>query len=536
MAPPADQKSAPWLAKFFTCGLLRDDAKETFQKLVINLMEFKHPGVDPIVGTLSYEGAIVLFYEYPEGPSIETALAGLRPKAPQAIEFSRQLIEIDSVLQNSNMIHGNIYPRAIRIVDGKVRLGQLGVVGVLEILDVDLAKIDFGDKSYKSPQQLKNPKEPDFSWDRFATSTLCYRIASGEPVTTKAAGKGPLKKTNVNPIKALLGFSPGKKYFQSKAFHSDPAKQFASAEEIEKAFKKWPKIDLVSKLAALVVPLILLTLVIVLIARTLNKKDISESPTSTNGSQQVQNQPAILKIESDPSEANVYLSAGKLVTAEMSIKTYNVPPGSINITVSAPGYTTASETIKIEPGSGVSRKYMLRKQFFADDFDNNNNRWIVGNSGGVTASVESGIYKIQGEGIAGHAGKLAIDKFELSIALSIEQVNPGSEMGILFFYQDNDNYAQLMINSEKGCFLDRKIQGNLNPLGKMTGAECVGEAKFKINIKSQQDKLIVSVNDKKIVTSTGSSFGAKDTGDIAFKVFADGILKVESINLLELPK
>ena len=531
MPPTEEEKDAlPWVTKFFTCGLLRPGAEEDFQKTVVRLMEFKHPSVASIAGSLLYDGAVILLYEVPKGPLLESMMANIKPDSSQAQNMARQVMDVATAFQQSNLIHGNINPGSIKAIGSHLYLCDLGTVDVLELLDVEPEKIEAAYPGYKSPEQLNNPKEPDFSWDRYGAAALAYKLVTGEDVVEGADDKTVGDKVKRGELNSPGGLNLGKRIFFKKAFNTNISKRFASMENLDGWFSKWPKIDMAGKIATIAAPVLIAVLVLALLVPSLLKRAGGDDSGVTETVAPVIVETATLTFEGEPADAEIFINDKSYGSVE---KSFEMETGELEYFITAPGYSPARGVVTLAPNDRIVTNYRLRKQLYFEDFTDNHNGWFAGKKGGINAYIEDGFYVIQGEGIVEQKNSVDEDLFELRCSMSLEQVNPGSEAGLIFLKSGRNNYIQIMANSNKGCFIDRRIGGNYNPLGDLIGP-CRGAQTLNINVKSLGSKLVVAINGKRKTTSTGSAGGSLKPGDVAFKVFADAVLRVDYIELLEL--
>jgi|GEM_PF-3776540 len=163
------------------------------------------------------------------------------------------------------------------------------------------------------------------------------------------------------------------------------------------------------------------------------------------------------------------------------------------------------------------------KLIFKDDFSNTNSGWWVGSGdwGGVAYSDgELVMYRKEGGNWTYTTNENMDQQTDSTVEVDTRKIPEGmgeNYCGILFRFQDTDNYYGFFVNSQGEYDVGKSVNGQFSRLKDWTQSDYIktGTATNKLKVTCRGNKIEVYANGHKLTTIEDNSLS---TGDIALEV------------------
>jgi tetratricopeptide (TPR) repeat protein len=186
---------------------------QRFEREARLLAELKHPGlVEYVAHGVAEQGTAYLAMEWLEGRDLATHLGIHSPSVRQAVEVVRQAAAAVAVAHRVGVIHRDLNPRNLFLVDGRldsVRVLDFGVARALDTLHaLTIAGSAVGTPGYMAPEQAKGSAELSPAVDVFALGCVLFECLTGRKAFTGARLLELLAKILVEEVPRASSINP----------------------------------------------------------------------------------------------------------------------------------------------------------------------------------------------------------------------------------------------------------------------------------------------------------------------------------------
>lgn len=201
------------------------ETEEDFRKEIRLAARLQHPYILPLKSADFIDGRLVL--AYPLGEKTLSDRLRSRLSLATAVDYSDQMLEAVAFAHQQRVIHCDIKPENLILVDGELLLADFGIA---KVAWQTIKASGSGTIGYCAPEQAMG--QPSFRSDVFSLGLVIYRMMSGQlpewPFAWPPVGFDRLKSQVHPDLVALL----------QKSMVMDPRKRFASANPMLTAFRK----------------------------------------------------------------------------------------------------------------------------------------------------------------------------------------------------------------------------------------------------------------------------------------------------------
>jgi len=198
-----------------------------------------HPGIVSIIESGEDEGTYFIAFEYIEGHTLQSELAGKRRFKPREIaSVGRQLAQALDYAHTQGVIHRDIKPANILLApDGKALIMDFGVAKLLgsDTQGAEAGVAFVGTPQYSSPEQV-TASNVDARTDIFSLGAVLYEMAAARPAFGgESLGQIIHRITSVQaePLKRIdPTFPPALENVIFKCLAKDPAFRYQSAADL----------------------------------------------------------------------------------------------------------------------------------------------------------------------------------------------------------------------------------------------------------------------------------------------------------------
>lgn len=218
-----------------------DSARRRFRKEAEALSRISHSNIATIFDFDSQDGVDFLVMEYVSGPLLTEVLNG-RPPEKEVLRVGRELARGLAAAHREGVLHRDLKPANVRLTaDGTVKVLDFGLAKLLRVdaesatLSVTAPQMLAGTPAYMAPEQFLH-SALDARTDIYAVGVLLYQLTTGElpfasesfvGLADKVLHETPARPRAINPkVSAKL------ETIIARCMEKDPAKRFASAEEL----------------------------------------------------------------------------------------------------------------------------------------------------------------------------------------------------------------------------------------------------------------------------------------------------------------
>lgn len=157
-----------------------------FQREIALLASLEHPRIVPVFG--AGRAGDFLYYMMPllGGDSLRGKLdrEGARPLA-EAVRLTREIADALAYAHRAGVVHRDVRPDNILLVQGQARLTDCGVAQALHAGaghgPLTLTGIALGTPAYMAPEQVAGDPRTDHRADIYAIGALAYELLTGHP-------------------------------------------------------------------------------------------------------------------------------------------------------------------------------------------------------------------------------------------------------------------------------------------------------------------------------------------------------------------
>jgi hypothetical protein len=168
--------------------ILHDEAGrlERFEREVLLLTEFTHPGIVRYVAHSTEGQYRYLVMEWVEGKTLSQILQqGLTLQ--ESVDVTRRIAETLAVVHEQGMVHRDIKPSNIMFVGGdfeQVKLLDFGIARLVGQQSFTRTGMVVGTPGYMAPEQVRGHRDVDATADVFALGCVLYACMCGQPPFT----------------------------------------------------------------------------------------------------------------------------------------------------------------------------------------------------------------------------------------------------------------------------------------------------------------------------------------------------------------
>jgi serine/threonine protein kinase/tetratricopeptide (TPR) repeat protein len=155
---------------------------ERFEREARLLADLRHPGIVRYVAHgAAADGTPYLVMEWLEGGDLSSRLAEKPLTLPQSVELARKVAEALGKAHSLGVVHRDVKPRNIFLVDGQVTSVKLLDFGIARGggPTLTLTGTMLGTPGYSAPEQVRGAKSIDARADVFALGCVIFRCLTG---------------------------------------------------------------------------------------------------------------------------------------------------------------------------------------------------------------------------------------------------------------------------------------------------------------------------------------------------------------------
>jgi DNA-binding SARP family transcriptional activator len=163
---------------------------------------------------------------------------------PEALGIVRDVAEALDHVHRQGVLHRDVAPENILLVEGSALLTNLGVARALDAAGrVSLTEtgVVVGSPAYMSPEQAAGERTLDARSDLFSLACVLYEMVAGEPLYSGPTAQAIMAKRSNAQLPRLLGLNslpPPIHRAMLRALAEDPRRRFASAAEFCQALEE----------------------------------------------------------------------------------------------------------------------------------------------------------------------------------------------------------------------------------------------------------------------------------------------------------
>lgn len=186
---------------------------QRFEREARLLAELKHPGLVAYVAHgVTGQGTAYLAMEWLEGRDLATHLGMHLPSVRQAVELVRQAAAAVAVAHRAGIIHRDLNPRNLFLVDGRLDNVRVLDFGVARSLDTQhaltISGSAVGTPGYMAPEQAKGSSDLSPAVDVFALGCVLFECLTGRKAFTGARLLELLAKILVEEVPRASSINP----------------------------------------------------------------------------------------------------------------------------------------------------------------------------------------------------------------------------------------------------------------------------------------------------------------------------------------
>jgi serine/threonine-protein kinase len=192
--------------------------------------------------------------EYLQGQTLAALLREVHPlPEPDAVKIASRVCEALDYMHLHKIVHRDLKPQNIMIcLNGSIRIMDFGIAKSLKARRLTFVGFSpsMGTPDYMAPEQVKG-KRGDERTDLYALGAILYEMCAGR---TPYEGESPYAVMNarltgdpVAPRKVNPKLTPAVEEIILHALERDPAKRYASAEEMKAELDDYEKVELVGR-------------------------------------------------------------------------------------------------------------------------------------------------------------------------------------------------------------------------------------------------------------------------------------------------
>ncbi|HTR51382.1 MAG TPA: serine/threonine-protein kinase [Kofleriaceae bacterium] len=238
----------PVAVKILADGL--DEELERFWREAEILAQIDHPGLAKYVAHGTWEGTPYLVQDWIEGITLAKYLAGTGCTVREAVVVGRVLAETLAVLHGLGIIHRDVKPSNVILVNGEIAKPRLVDFGIARRIEDAVAHSltrtgsFLGTPGYTSPEQVQGKKSIGPPADLFALGAILYESVTGAPGFAGINGIARNTKVVMLDPPAIGTYCPEAPAELvatiERLLRKDPAERFQSASEVVAAL---PAVD-----------------------------------------------------------------------------------------------------------------------------------------------------------------------------------------------------------------------------------------------------------------------------------------------------
>ncbi len=198
-------------------------ATERFVREARVLASLSHPNIVPVHRAGESRGFIYYVMDYLEAPTLDERLASGPLPADEVVRLGRDLLAALQAIHARGVVHRDVKPANIFLVEGRAVLGDFGVAKTTGAPALTREGRAVGSPGYMAPEQLAG-RDVTPATDLFATALVLYEAVRGtpwpfpsDPARANWAGVPPAL---VAPLARALAWAPEERWPDAAAFRA----------------------------------------------------------------------------------------------------------------------------------------------------------------------------------------------------------------------------------------------------------------------------------------------------------------------------
>jgi serine/threonine-protein kinase len=222
--------------KVLAAELATETQIQRFEREMRVLARLSHPNIAVLHNAVHSEKQLILFMEFIDGRTLESALSAGRLPIDEGVGYVKQILAALRYAHQKGVVHRDVTPaKVIVTAGGEVKLTDFGLSKSFgDPLLTNCGEI-LGALPYLAPERLKGVTQPDRRSDLFSVGAILYELLTGQkpfgaarrlaPVITDSEAE-PQPPTQLQP-----SLSPQWDEIIRRALARNPAHRYQSAEE-----------------------------------------------------------------------------------------------------------------------------------------------------------------------------------------------------------------------------------------------------------------------------------------------------------------
>jgi eukaryotic-like serine/threonine-protein kinase len=216
---------------------------ERFLREIGIVAQLTHPHILPLHDSGETDGLLYFVMPFVRGASLRDLLRERAPlEVDEALRFGAELASALDCAHRAGIVHRDVKPENVLLVDGHAVLTDFGVARVDEAgegANLTSTGLSIGTPLYMSPEQLTAEAELDGRSDIYALGCVLYEVLTGEPPFTGRSVPALLARRLSGAAPSIRSVRPSVPEAVDdvivRALAPAPAERFSTAEELRAA-------------------------------------------------------------------------------------------------------------------------------------------------------------------------------------------------------------------------------------------------------------------------------------------------------------
>lgn len=217
----------------------------------IQASQLDHPNIVKVVNIVATPDHAALVLELVDGGNLDGEIATLKQNPAEIRRVMLAVLDAVGHAHSKGIIHRDLKPGNV-LLAGSARTPKVTDFGIAKTMGSSTAKKSthadtrMGTLTYSSPEQFRRAKDVTPRSDVFSLGAMLYEMATGEPAFAGESDYDVMdaivKGTYAPPEERYPAIDPVIASVIRKAIDPDPAKRFASCEEMAAALRGTPAV------------------------------------------------------------------------------------------------------------------------------------------------------------------------------------------------------------------------------------------------------------------------------------------------------